>query len=66
LGTGFSDEQLKDLPEKLSPFATDERPLRVEVRDNVESDPRFTPEIVAELVAAEITESPVHLRQRQA
>ncbi len=60
LGAGFSDETLEDLPEKFADLEVDQMPARVEATDEIEPDQWFSPEVVAEVLASEITESPTH------
>jgi len=58
LGTGFDDETLRKLPEKLKGARQDRRPARVDSK--LEADVWFNPEIVLEVRGAELTVSPVH------
>jgi DNA ligase 1 len=58
LGTGFDDETLRRLPEKLRETRRDRRPVRVDSK--LEPDFWFDPEIVLEVRGAELTVSPVH------
>lgn len=60
LGTGFSDQQLEQLPEKLQKVKTDKPPARVTVTKEMEPDYWFAPKHVLEVLGSEITESPVH------
>lgn len=60
LGSGFSDEQLENLPDKFKDLKVGQRPARVEATNDVEPDDWFKPQIVAEILASEITRSPVH------
>jgi DNA ligase-1 len=60
LGTGFSDEQLADMPEKLADARVDKIPARAEVTKEMEPDFWFTPKYVVEVLGSEITKSPVH------
>lgn len=60
LGTGFTDEQLAKLPERLSDAQSDKKPARLKTTDNVEPDTWFTPKYVIEVKGSELTESPVH------
>jgi len=60
LGSGFSDDQLDELPKKMKDARVDERPLRVEVNTNMVPDYWFNPKYVLEVLASEITKSPVH------
>lgn len=58
VGTGFTDETLEELPERLSEWETDERPARV--RSDIEPTQWFEPGVVVEIEGAELTRSPVH------
>jgi DNA ligase-1 len=60
LGTGFSDKQLEELPEKLRKVKTEKPPARVRVTKEMEPDSWFAPKYVLEVLGSEITESPVH------
>jgi DNA ligase-1 len=57
-GTGFSDEDLKKLPEALRPYLIGH--IHARVRSKIEADVWFTPSLVLEVIGAEITLSPVH------
>lgn len=60
LGTGFSDEQLEHLPEKLKDARMDRSPTRAIVTKEMKPDYWFAPKHVLEVRGSEITESPVH------
>ncbi len=60
LGAGFSDTELENLPEKLESFKTEKKPARVVTTGDIEPDFWVEPGIVLEVVASEITQSPVH------
>jgi DNA ligase-1 len=60
LGSGFSDEQLENLPDKLKDARVEEKPARLMATSNMEPDYWFTPKYVLEVLASEITESPAH------
>ena len=60
LGTGFSDEQLADMPEKLQDARVDKTPARAVVTKEMNPDFWFTPKYVVEVLGSEITKSPVH------
>ncbi len=57
-GTGFSDEDLAELPRRLRPFITPEGPSRVESK--LIPDVWIQPRLVIEVIGAEITLSPIH------
>ena len=58
LGTGFADETLLALPERLKGAKRDRKPARVDSK--LQPDVWFEPEMVLEVRGAEITVSPVH------
>ncbi len=60
LGTGFSDEQLEHLPEKLKDAKIGKASARVMVTKEMKPDYWFAPKYVLEVRGSEITESPVH------
>ena len=60
LGTGFSDEELENLPPKFKQHLRDNKPARAEVLKSVEPTYYFNPNIVVEVLGAELTKSPIH------
>jgi len=58
LGSGFSDEQLENLPRMLRDYLIPAKDRRVE--SSIEADFWFTPSLVLEVKGAEITLSPMH------
>src|SRR6266571_2150588 len=58
LGTGFDDETLFALPDKLKAARRDHKPARVDSK--LEADTWFEPTTVLEVRGAELTVSPVH------
>jgi len=58
VGTGFTDESLDQLYQILSPTVTIKKNSRVE--SDMEADVWFEPNLVIEIVASEITLSPIH------
>lgn len=58
VGTGFTDEDLAKFPEILQPYVIPNRHARVESK--IEADVWFTPKVVIEVIASEVTLSPVH------
>ncbi len=58
LGTGFSDEFLEELPERLEPDKIGH--IHARVRSEMKANFWFAPTIVLEVLGAEITLSPVH------
>lgn len=58
VGTGFSDEDLDQLYQILQPKVTIKKNPRIE--SEMEADVWFEPELVIEVVASEITLSPIH------
>jgi DNA ligase-1 len=59
LGTGFTDEDLRKLPELLGAHVVPRKPLRVQ--STLEADVWFEPKVVLEVLGAEITLSPIHV-----
>jgi DNA ligase 1 len=57
-GTGFSDAELAALPQRLASLARPDRPARVDAR--MVPDVWFEPGLVAEVLGAELTLSPIH------
>ncbi len=58
VGTGFTDEDLDQLYQVLSPKVTLKKNPRIE--SVMEPDVWFEPELVVEIIASEITLSPIH------
>ncbi len=58
VGTGFTDERLDQLYQMLSPDVTIKKNSRIE--SEMEADVWFEPKLVIEIVASEITLSPIH------
>jgi DNA ligase-1 len=58
LGSGFSDEQLENLPRMLKPFLIKKKDARVE--STIDADFWFIPSLMLEVKGAEITLSPTH------
>jgi DNA ligase-1 len=58
VGTGFSDEQLAKIPKMLENNKIDK--IHPRVRTEMKPDFWFSPNIVMEIVGAEITHSPIH------
>jgi len=58
VGTGFTDENLDQLYQILSPKVTLKKNPRI--ISEMEADVWFEPELVIEIVASEITQSPIH------
>lgn len=57
-GSGFTDEDLKNLPKMLEPYKIGHRHPRV--NSEIEADVWFVPRMVIEVIGAEITLSPIH------
>ncbi len=57
-GTGFTDQDLAELPRRLEPYRLDHPHPRVDAR--MKPDVWFTPALVIEVLGAEITLSPIH------
>ncbi|MCS7140355.1 MAG: ATP-dependent DNA ligase [Candidatus Nezhaarchaeota archaeon] len=58
VGSGFTDEDLEELPKMLEPYVIDHRHPRVDSR--MKADVWLTPSIVIEIIGDEITLSPLH------
>jgi len=58
VGSGFSDEELAGMPEKFKELIIDHKHPRVDSK--MEADVWFVPQVVAEIIGAEITLSPMH------
>ncbi|MGC8598851.1 MAG: ATP-dependent DNA ligase [Aciduliprofundum sp.] len=58
LGSGFTEDHLKQLPKILDPYKINHRHPRV--ISNIEADFWFSPYVVLELIGAELTLSPSH------
>ena len=58
VGTGFSDEDLEKIPRVLKPFESSVKPPGVESK--MVPDVWFRPKVVIEIIAAELTLSPIH------
>ncbi|RLE51683.1 MAG: ATP-dependent DNA ligase [Candidatus Methanomethylicota archaeon] len=58
VGSGFTDEDLKKLPEILEPYKIPHIHSRVDSK--IEADVWFVPAVVLEIIGAEITLSPLH------
>jgi DNA ligase-1 len=60
IGTGLSDEQWRELNKRIKSLAVKEKPKEYAVHKNLEPDTWFTPSLVVEILADEITKSPIH------
>ncbi|EGG20126.1 DNA ligase I [Cavenderia fasciculata] len=60
IGTGFSDEQLKEFTEILAPQVTNSCKNTYIVSDNLKPDVWFNPSQVWEVLAADLSISPIH------
>ncbi|MCD6235691.1 MAG: ATP-dependent DNA ligase [Thaumarchaeota archaeon] len=58
VGSGFTDEDLKKLPEMLEPYKIPHKHARVET--GMDADVWFEPKLVLEIIGDEITISPIH------
>ncbi|MEM1534611.1 MAG: ATP-dependent DNA ligase [Nitrososphaerota archaeon] len=58
VGTGFKDEDLENLTQRLTPMAQSQKPARVD--SIMEPDIWIRPEMVLEIIGDEITLSPIH------
>lgn len=60
IGTGLTDEQWRELKTKSEKFITKNKPVEYLVDKNLECDFWVKPEMVVEIMADEITKSPIH------
>jgi DNA ligase-1 len=58
IGTGLSDAQWREVRERCEPYVSERKPARVE--SNIEPSVWVEPQMVIEVLADEITRSPVH------
>ena len=58
IGTGLSDVQWREVRERCEPYVSERKPARVE--SNIEPSVWVEPQVVIEVLADEITRSPVH------
>lgn len=60
IGTGLSDEQFKELYQRAKPLVVNQPPSQYLVSANLVPDVWVAPEVVAEVAADELTNSPSH------
>ncbi|MBW3002308.1 ATP-dependent DNA ligase [Candidatus Woesearchaeota archaeon] len=60
LGSGFTDEQLDNLPKKFKRYELKKKHPLVHAKKAMKPDIWFTPAVVVEVLGAEITKSPIH------
>jgi DNA ligase-1 len=58
IGTGLSDAQWREVKERCEPYVSERKPARVE--SNIDPSVWVEPQVVIEVLADEITRSPVH------
>ncbi|ABM80287.1 DNA ligase [Hyperthermus butylicus] len=58
VGSGFTDEDLERLDDMLKPYISDKKPARVD--SQMKPDVWVEPTLVAEIIGAELTLSPIH------
>ena len=58
IGTGLSDAQWREVRERCKPYVSERKPARVE--SHIEPSAWVEPQVVIEVLADEITRSPVH------
>ncbi len=63
IGTGLSEQQLEEMEKRLSKISVKKKPIRVnsEITPDVWTEPKY----VIEVVADEITESPMHVCEKK-
>lgn len=60
IGTGLTDEQWRELDKRAKKLEVSEKPKEYEVHKNLEPDVWTKPSLVVEILADEITRSPIH------
>ncbi|MBW2977702.1 ATP-dependent DNA ligase [Candidatus Woesearchaeota archaeon] len=60
LGAGFTDKTLAELPKILKRYKVTKKPARVVLKKEMKPDVLFNPNLVLEVLGAEITKSPIH------
>ncbi len=60
IGTGVTDEQWEDIYKRLEKIKTEKKPKQYKLDKNITPDVWCAPELVMEIEADEITESPLH------
>lgn len=60
LGSGFTDEQLAELPKMFRKYELSQKPDNVSASKGIKPDVWFRPVVVVEVLGAEITKSPIH------
>lgn len=60
VGTGLTDEQFREMEDRLSKLKAQEQPPQYDVHKDLFPDYWVTPEVVVELAADDITKSPNH------
>lgn len=60
VGTGLSDDQFRELKKRMDVLVSREKPSMYVVEKNLEPDVWVHPELVVELAADEVTQSPTH------
>lgn len=60
VGTGLTDDQFKELKDRLDKLEVNDKPKEYEVDKNMEPDVWVLADLVVELAADEVTKSPIH------
>ncbi len=60
LGSGFTDKQLEELPERFKKYKIPHKAARLTIHKDLKPDVWFEPTIVVEVTGADITRSPLH------
>ena len=60
IGTGLTDEQWRELDRRVKTIEVAEKPKEYELHKNLEPDVWVAPSLVVEILADEITRSPIH------
>jgi len=64
IGTGLSDDQFLDLKKRADAVQTQEKPSIYDVPKELKPDVWLQPEIVVEIAADELTNSPLHTAKK--
>ncbi len=60
IGTGMTEEQLREMKQRLDAVAVVDKPAEFDVNKNLHPDTWVQPQVVVEVAADEITNSPIH------
>jgi DNA ligase-1 len=60
IGTGLTDDQFKELKNRLDKLEVDDKPTQYDLDKNLNPDIWVKPDLVVEIAADELTKSPIH------